>query len=384
MGRMSSRKDNYAWTQWYPEDWLTDAALVMCSLAAQGLWMRLLCHAWKAPVRGVLPGDARKLARLAGASVDEVAILIGELEDEGVFSRGEDIHADLEADAIVNRRMYREWRLVRTRSEAGRAGGRPRKPAVCEGGSRTPGDDAPEKANGKQTLSKSLAKRKQNESKITAPKPPTVNDLRRNLENKTKANGKQTPKQLSGKKPEARSQRPETRDQKPDLLPRDLSSGIEVTTPNSETEEKIYYPRVGDPNPAREAEPEAVGVSVSAFFNSIPEAGRAGLSGPSGPPGPPKEHPVPELVRRIKALTEDGPEWQKWFRESVQTLYQAPGGHTEMAHLVSRVESSQDPVQRRAKDIGEIHSPGKFLSAKFVAWARAHRVKLPQMPKSAA
>lgn len=47
----------------YPKDWLVDTARL--SLAAQGAYMRLLCHMW---AEGSLPGDVGTLARIVSVS----------------------------------------------------------------------------------------------------------------------------------------------------------------------------------------------------------------------------------------------------------------------------------------------------------------------------
>lgn len=54
MARHSSRVDGRPSFQFYPNDWRSDTNLRLCSLAAQGLWMDMLCLMFMAPIRGTL------------------------------------------------------------------------------------------------------------------------------------------------------------------------------------------------------------------------------------------------------------------------------------------------------------------------------------------
>lgn len=104
------------WGKWVWKDWLTDPALSVCSLAAQGLWMRMLCVMAQSDPVGhlVLPrrsrseSDSVRVSRMLGVDARSIAPLIRELEQAGVFTRIEGV--------IINRRMVREHQ----KSEAGR------------------------------------------------------------------------------------------------------------------------------------------------------------------------------------------------------------------------------------------------------------------------
>jgi hypothetical protein len=111
------------WTKFYWSDWESDPALRLCSLAAQGLWMRMLCIAASHdPVGYVAVAgkglDETALARLTGCSESEVASLLGELTKHGVFSR--DRHG-----RIYSRRMVRDARKSSEARKNGRLGGNP-------------------------------------------------------------------------------------------------------------------------------------------------------------------------------------------------------------------------------------------------------------------
>lgn len=120
----SYREDKRPALQFYPNDWRSEPSLQMCSLAARGLWIEMLCIMFKGMPRGTLtangrPIDTMGLARLVGANEEEIEKLLQELEENKVFSR-------LDSDTIINRRMYqKDWKardLHKKRSEAGKKG----------------------------------------------------------------------------------------------------------------------------------------------------------------------------------------------------------------------------------------------------------------------
>jgi len=103
--------------KFFPTNWRADPALRMCSIAARGLWMEMLCVMHEADPRGTLlvnghQVSTRQLASLAGVGVDECEVLLRELETAGVFSIDDE-------GAIVSRRMRREA----DKSEEGRRNG---------------------------------------------------------------------------------------------------------------------------------------------------------------------------------------------------------------------------------------------------------------------
>jgi hypothetical protein len=112
------------WSKLWWQDWSEDPALRLCSLAAQGLWMRLLCLAASAdPYGNVLVGgrspSTAQIARIIGARADYVERLIGELDAHHVLSR-----TDL--GVIYSRRMVRDYVEHVTKTKAGSKGGNPR------------------------------------------------------------------------------------------------------------------------------------------------------------------------------------------------------------------------------------------------------------------
>lgn len=122
-GDSAARKGLY----WFWDAWMADPGLMRTSFAAQGLWINMLAHAWFQEPRGVLPGDLLELARVMGcknntvmAFAKDIEPLIVELEANGVFSRGKEMNDSLPENAVVNRRMWREWQEEMGRVEQAR------------------------------------------------------------------------------------------------------------------------------------------------------------------------------------------------------------------------------------------------------------------------
>lgn len=111
------------WLKFYPSDWRADPALRMCSLAARGLWMEMLCVMHEADPRGSLVVNGKALteaqvAGLAGCSLKEARRLMSELEVAGVFSREPD-------NTIFSRRIRRDAEKAEQDRLNGKRGGNP-------------------------------------------------------------------------------------------------------------------------------------------------------------------------------------------------------------------------------------------------------------------
>jgi hypothetical protein len=106
------------WGKFYWSDWADDPALALCSLAAQGLWMRLLCIAAQGSpyghvtVNGKAPSldDLAKLIR-PKPKLDTISRLIAELERRGVVERAP-------CGCLVSRRMESDGKLATVRRNA--------------------------------------------------------------------------------------------------------------------------------------------------------------------------------------------------------------------------------------------------------------------------
>lgn len=112
------------WSKFWWQDWQNDQELKLVSLAAQGLWMRLLCIAHEAePYGHVLVGGiqptVKDLAVLIGVASERViSSALVELERKKVFSRTEN-------GTIFCRRMVRDKVATDRAREFGRKGGNP-------------------------------------------------------------------------------------------------------------------------------------------------------------------------------------------------------------------------------------------------------------------
>ena len=99
-------KRTMPWLQFFPADWLSDS-VAGCSLAAQGLWLRMLFVAHNSQHYGYLEVDGHpipdeQLFRRCGcSSVEEYRNLFAELQAAGVPSRTAD-------GVIFSRRMARD------------------------------------------------------------------------------------------------------------------------------------------------------------------------------------------------------------------------------------------------------------------------------------
>ncbi len=99
------------WFKFYPRDWRGDQALRAVSMAARGLWMEILCLMHEAEPRGHLLLNGKKvdvdtLARMVGASPDEVSAWLAELQTAGVFSLARN-------GTVTSRRMIRDEKAAK-------------------------------------------------------------------------------------------------------------------------------------------------------------------------------------------------------------------------------------------------------------------------------
>jgi hypothetical protein len=111
------------WMKFYPADWRGDQALRMVSLAARGLWMECLAIMHEAKPYGYLVVNGRPvgvdaLARMVGASSDEVRIFMSELQEFGV--------CDVTGEGVTfSRRMVRDQERANKARMNGAKGGNP-------------------------------------------------------------------------------------------------------------------------------------------------------------------------------------------------------------------------------------------------------------------
>lgn len=109
------------WSKFFWSDYDADEGLRVCSLAAQGLWMRMLCLMARATPKGELriggePCTVLDLSRAVGETEETVTALLGELARRGVYST-------TRAGVIYNRRLRKDADISRKRAIAGKKGG---------------------------------------------------------------------------------------------------------------------------------------------------------------------------------------------------------------------------------------------------------------------
>lgn len=109
------------WSKFRWEAWETDIPLALCSMAAQGFWMRLLCMCAKEDGFLMIGSRAPTIEELAFAtrqSVGDVTAWLAELEAQKVFSRDR-------RKIIYSRRMVADTRKASTARANGKRGGNP-------------------------------------------------------------------------------------------------------------------------------------------------------------------------------------------------------------------------------------------------------------------
>jgi hypothetical protein len=166
--------------QFYPADWRKDVELQSCSMAAQGLWINVMCLAHECEPYGHLTINGKgmtpaQLGRQVGLSAKECESLLDELLDTGVARRTDE-------GVVFSSRMVRDEDLRNRRAaggnggaehgikgaEAGSKGGRPRKD---KGGSETPLPGFEEPPPSSSSSSSSSEKKESNDSSSPAKLP---------------------------------------------------------------------------------------------------------------------------------------------------------------------------------------------------------------------
>lgn len=126
------------WTKFSWDAWDTDPALALCSMDAQGFWMRLLCICAKADGQLLIDGrkpSAQMLAHLTRQRVEDVERWIAELGEKGVYSR-------TRGGVIYSRRMRDDLEKQERSRAFGKRGGNP---ALVNKGKSNGGVNPPDK-----------------------------------------------------------------------------------------------------------------------------------------------------------------------------------------------------------------------------------------------
>jgi hypothetical protein len=150
----NGREDQKPWVKWFWQDYESDTGLRASSLAAQGLWMRMLSIMAKSKSVGMLLDgeskmESKTLAKLVGEEPAVVVALLDELKAHAVYSQTAD-------GVIYNRRMAKDGQLSEIRSSAGRKGGRPKKQNESKRESKTKAASASASASASDLLDRFL------------------------------------------------------------------------------------------------------------------------------------------------------------------------------------------------------------------------------------
>jgi len=142
--------------KFYLRDWDSDAELTSCSLAAQGLWLRMMRVMHEAEPYGFFVGrsgeavDVVAFAKRLMVKPREVKGLMDELEEAGVCSRDSQ-------GRLYSRRMVRDFAASQQGREFGRDGGNPRLKGGLNPPALTPLDKTPIKEGDNPRLNLSRA-----------------------------------------------------------------------------------------------------------------------------------------------------------------------------------------------------------------------------------
>jgi hypothetical protein len=106
------------WLKFYPSDWQSDNALRLCSIAARGLWIEMLCIMHQAGGYLLISGNPVSdlaLSRLISEDLEITQKLVEELEQNGVFSRNKN-------GVPYSRRILSDIKRAKTNSQNGKMG----------------------------------------------------------------------------------------------------------------------------------------------------------------------------------------------------------------------------------------------------------------------
>jgi len=165
---MTTRRPSF---QFYPNDWDSDPALRCCSMAAQGLWLRMMCIMHNATPYGYLKigeniVDRRILARNVGEDMGDITAWWDEIITFGVASVDEN-------GCLYSRRMIRDEDIRQKRANCGKLGGRP-KANQKQNESK---HQSKIKANGKANQKQNITPSSSSSSSSSSSKETTARDL---------------------------------------------------------------------------------------------------------------------------------------------------------------------------------------------------------------
>mgnify|MGYP000857344913 CR=1 FL=1 len=86
------------------------------------------------------------------------------------------------------------------------------------------------------------------------------------------------------------------------------------------------------------------------------------------------------LTKEVIDATKEGPEYNAWWGEVVQLVANC-GEMGELEDKLKYVRDCANPATRRAKDLGELPEPGKYMAARMKEVLARHKKHLPKFPK---
>ena len=114
----------YPWFRFFPSDWQANPKLAMCSVAARGLWLEMLCIMHQAKpyghliIAGKVPTN-EQLSSFARIPIDELQKLLLELSENEVFSKKK-------SGVIYSRKLVSMAETSRKHQKNGAKGGNPK------------------------------------------------------------------------------------------------------------------------------------------------------------------------------------------------------------------------------------------------------------------
>ena len=92
--------------KFFPADWIKDTRGL--SLSTRGAWIDLLCFMWESPTRGTITRSKPVLARILGASEDELGVILDEIQNQSVCECVTERNGDV---TLTSRRIVREEKV---------------------------------------------------------------------------------------------------------------------------------------------------------------------------------------------------------------------------------------------------------------------------------
>ena len=104
------------WRKWFPQDWLSDPGVTVCSPATRGIWADAICSMMLS-CKYEIHGTPEALSRICRCSADEFMNAVDELCSTG----SAEVEKQDGSIIVTNRRMKREANISEIRRKAGKS-----------------------------------------------------------------------------------------------------------------------------------------------------------------------------------------------------------------------------------------------------------------------